>query len=395
MILTKIKYVLFIVLLFMQNFALISTTEFGINGLVIYLFILSLIDFKDYYLRIKKSVLLILITVIFFLLISGFVNNSFVFSQILRTIMIVWLVYTSNIFIKNVYTEKNGKLFFDIFIKVAFVFFLYGFYEFYANKHSFPLFLNVFNNNPSYGVRGLNMYYHGWVNKTRLYNAFFEPSAFCIFSVYMLFFISTFKNLSRFLKLMMISSIIFNIYFTYARSGDIVMFYFLLIFIIYGIFRIKSDLIDYLFLLLPFINLLIMSSFGLQMFTDDSSYIRTYSALYYLGKSFSSIKYVLFGHASGGVLIADTSHGFVTNCAHNGYVDFLYQYGVVFLILFVIFLKKLIGSITNYKFKFLFVGVVTTAACFGNYFLIETFVVILVLFYNYCLYQCEENVDDY
>lgn len=391
MVLTKIKYLLFILLLFMQNFALISTSDFGISGLVVYLLIISFIDFKDYYLHIKKSLLIVLIIVIIFLLGSCLINNSLVLTQILRNLMIIWLVYISNIFIKGIYVEGNEKIFFDILIKVAFFFFLYGFYEFYANIHSLPLFLNIFNNNPSYGIRQMDYYYHGWINNTRLYNVFFEPSVFCTFSVYMLFLISTFKDISNFFKIMLMSIIGFNIYFTYARSGDIIIVYFLLIFFVYGICKIKSDIVDYIFLLLPFITLFIMSSYGLKTFTDDSSYIRTYSALFYLGKSFSSIRYILFGHASGSVLVSDATHGFVTNCAHNGYVDFLYQYGLIFLILLIIFLKKLIGNIDNYRLKFLFVGVVATAACFGNCFLIETFAVMIVLVYNYCLYQYKEE----
>lgn len=107
MVLTKIKYLLFILLLFMQNFALISTSDFGISGLVVYLLIFSFINFKDYYLHIKKSLLIVLIIVIIFLLGSCLINNSLVLTQILRNLMIIWLVYISNIFIKGIYVEGN------------------------------------------------------------------------------------------------------------------------------------------------------------------------------------------------------------------------------------------------------------------------------------------------
>ena len=392
--LTRIIYLIFIVLLFLQNFALVKTESFGLNGLVVFLIIYSLFNFKQYYIRFKKSFILLFISVTIFIFLSSFVNHSFAINQILRNYMIIWLVYSSNIFMKKVFQDKNERVFFDIFIKIAFMFFTYGFYEMYANKHYLPLFMNIFSNNPSYGIRSLTQYYHGWINKARLYNVFFEPSVFATFSIYILFLVGTLKNITKKKKNILMMIIIFNIYFSYSRTGYIIIIYMLIMYIVYKLLKTKKIHFELVFLMLPFITLFFMYMIGLNIFDDGSSNIRTYSGIYYLKQSFTSTIHIIFGHATGSVLVADVTDEFVANCAHNGYVDFLYQYGIIVFIAIIAFLKSLIKKVDSSEYKYLFVGAITTCCCFGNCLAIETIVALIVIIYNYCLYHRTEEIDD-
>ena len=45
----KIEYLVFIILLFLQNFALIRTSDFGINGMILFLFLISVLNARKYY----------------------------------------------------------------------------------------------------------------------------------------------------------------------------------------------------------------------------------------------------------------------------------------------------------------------------------------------------------
>ena len=45
----------------------------------------------------------------------------------------------------------------------------YGVYQLIASKLQMPMFFNIFNNNPSYGARGLFESYSGWTKDIRIY----------------------------------------------------------------------------------------------------------------------------------------------------------------------------------------------------------------------------------
>lgn len=381
----KIEYFLFIVLLFLQNFALIKTSEFGINGMTCFLFLLTIVNAKKYYGKIKKKTFIILVMSILFLFVSSVVNNTFYISQIFRYIMVFWLIYISNIYINNIYEKGHQEYFFKMYTGILFIFMLYGIYELIANIYSLPLVLNIFGNNPSYEPKTLYRYYGGWADRTRLYNAFFEPSVFSVFLVYNIFLVREIKNIPKLKKIMLYSLMIFNLIFTYARTGYVTMIYMCGIYIIYNKFlknKGRTSIIDGIMLLLPFFNLLIMYFLGLSLFNDLSSLSRTYSGIYYLQRSVSDIKYIIFGHSTGSIVNGEITTKYIEKQAHNGYVDIMYQFGIIIFIAFFRFLYNKIKVIKNRKY--LIVGVLATFCCFASYFCVETIVVQIVLIYNFC-----------
>lgn len=381
----KIEYFLFIVLLFLQNFALIKTDEFGINGMTCFLFLLSVLNAKRYYSKVKKKTFLILMASISFLFISAFFNDTFYISQIFRYIMVLWLIYMANIYINSIYEKNEQEYFYNLYTKILLIFMLYGIYELIANIYSLPLVLNVFGNNPSYEPKTLYRYYGGWADKTRLYNAFFEPSVFSVFLVYNIFFVKEMKNIPRLRKKMLYYLMIFNLIFTYARTGYVTMIYMIGIYILYDKIlknKQKTSFIDAIMLLLPFFNLFIMYFIGLNLFNDLSSLARTYSGIFYLQNSFSTIKNILFGHSIGSITNGEITMKYIEKQAHNGYVDIMYQLGIIAFISLLIFLYNRIRSVKNKRY--LIVGVLATFCCFASYFCVETIIVQIVLIYNFC-----------
>lgn len=377
--------IIFIVLLFLQNFALITTDDFGINGMVCWLFLISILNFKIYYAKIQRKRFILLLLVVLFVFLSSIVNKTYYITQILRYIMIFWLMYASNLYIERIYIKKEQKHFFNLYTNILLIFLLYGIYELIANIFQLPLFINIFANNPSYAQRGLYRYYGGWNDSTRLYNAFFEPSAFSVFLVYNFFFIKEMKDISKNKKIALYILIIFNLIFTYARTGYVMFLYMCGIYFIYNVILAKKEktpIIDILVLSLPFVNVLIMYFIGLNLFDDLSSLGRTYSAIYYLFNSFSNFKHILFGHSIGSIVNGEVSVKYVEQQAHNGYVDIIYQLGLIMFIGFFIFLYKKVKQIKHKKY--LIIGVLSTFCCFASYFCVETLVVQLVLIYNFC-----------
>lgn len=380
----KIEYIIFILFVFFQNFALINTSSFGISASVCFFALISLLDIKKYYRIFKKKFLLLLLIIFVFLAITSLINGSVLVSQILKVLMIIWLIYISNIYVKEVFSSKENKSYFcRAYINILMLLLLYGFYEVFAEQLHLPLFLNVFSNNLSYGSHTLYDYFHGWVNSARLYSVFFEPSVFSIFLVFNFFFIKEIYDIPKIKKFFVYFLILFNLFFTYSRTGYITFIYMCIIYIYYEKMKKNNNFINFIVLMLPFFTLYMMYAIGLAMYNDKSSLMRTYSGIYYLNESFSSIKYVLFGHGCGSIVSATITEKYIANCANNGYVDILYQYGLVAMFFYYKFLKNIIERVC-YK-KYLIVGTLGTLCCFASYYLVESIVILLVIIYNYVI----------
>ena len=380
----KIEYLVFIILLFLQNFALIRTSDFGINGMILFLFLISVLNARKYYFKIKKETFIVLVLGILTLFISSIINNTFYITQIIRFIMIFLLIYISNIYINEIFVNENKESFFKIYTNVLLIFLIYGIYELIANIYSLPLFMNVFANNPSYGERGLYRYYGGWADRTRLYGTFFEPSVFSVFLTYNIFLVKE-LNLKKLKKYILYVLMLFNLFFTYARTGYVTFVYMVGIYFLYEMIlknMKKTSIVDFLILLLPFFNLILMYFLGLNLFSDLSSLGRTYSAIYYLKAAFQNVKNILFGHSAGSIINSDITIKYIEKQAHNGYVDIIYQFGLIAFVYIIYFLYKKIQKI-NYK-KYLILGVLSTFCCFASYFCVETIIVEVVLIYNFC-----------
>lgn len=387
----KIEFVLFCVLLFLQNFALLKTNEFGFNGFFIFLLIITIFNAKYYFKFTKKEIVLYII-IIGILLFGSFFNSVFYYTQILRVLMQLFIIRMTYMYMKKVYNDGNDSLFYNIYIKILLVFLLYGVYEFIAIRSNLPLFLNIFSNNPSYTIRDIYSYFSGWNNKYRLYNVFFEPSIFSIFIAYNFYFVMIYKKISKKTKIFLSFLMLFNLYFSYARTGYLVFAYMMIIFVLFKILKNKSKYLAPLILLLPFLNLYVMYLYGLNTFTDLSSYTRTYSGLYYFNNSFDNLKHILIGHGCGSIV----NHpkyliNYIDSSSHNGYVDILYLYGLPVLLVVVSFFKKIFNISKNNKWFVL--GLLSTFLCFENYYTVETIVGILTIFAVYCIMgdKNEEN----
>lgn len=385
----KIEYFLFIILLFFQNFAIIKTDSFGISGLVIFLLMISIFQFKTFYYKINIKYLVFMLLMISVLILGAFLNDILYITQIIKVIMNIWLIYVAYIYIKKIYKDKNQEYFWNLYAKIALLMFLYGIYEFIAIRNSLPLVLNVFNNNPSYYVRSVYDYFSGWNEGYRLYNVFFEPSAFSAFLVYNLFLIKENRYMKKSLKIILYVLIIFNLIFTYARTGWVTMCYMIIIYMSYKLLSNKAKVLDNIFFLFPIINIIIMHFVGLVLYTDKSSVARTYSAIYYLQESFDSIKSFLFGHGCGSIANGTVHLNNIDTSAHNGYCDIIYQYGMPIFIYLLEVIKHKIINIK--KHRYLIVGVIGTLCCFANYYVVETFIVLAILIFIYCE---EENMEE-
>lgn len=377
-----LEYFLFIVSVFFQNFALINTKDFGIAASICFLLFFSIFHLNSFYRKFNKKFLLFLLFFTTFLFISLFVNNLSSFTQILKLLMVVWLVYASNIYIKEIFKNQKSKYYFcNIYATTLILLLIYGLYEVMAERYSLPLFLNVFSNNSSYGEHTLYDYFHGWINTSRLYSVFFEPSVFSVFLVFNFFFVKEINEVSSFKKRVLYFLILFNLLFTYSRTGYITFIYILVIYILFEKLKVKNGFIIFIILMLPFITLYLMYFVGLYLYDDKSSLMRTYSGIYYLQESITSFKYIVFGHGCGSIISATITEKYVANCANNGYVDIIYQYGIIALLLFCEYLNNIVKLVNNKKY--LILGIFSTFCCFASYYCVETIVILMVIIFNY------------
>lgn len=379
----KIEIVIFIILLFLQNFSIITTKSFGIAGITIFL-VYVFFRYKLYF-KINKKIILVGASFVIFTLLSQFVNHSFNFSQIIRYSMIIFIAWTTIKFIEEIY-KTNQKDFFDkVFFSAIMVITIYGVYQLIASKLELPLLFNIFNNNPSYGARGLFESYTGWMNDVRIYTTFYEPSSYALFLTIAYFYIMHFSNLNKDQKFVLTAMTLFNIFFTFARSGWVTFVYYIAIYYAFMLFENNYKLkkiVKIGIVLLPIITLLIMGTLGVYIFKDLSSTGRTYSSIYYLSNTFDSIKGILVGHGLGSMfnIPSDlTYNGYaVENFAHNGYIDILYQFGIPFFILVIYVLLRYIKQ-KNIDNDWLVYATIFTLCCFGSMYSVESIIILVCL----------------
>lgn len=104
----KLEIVIFIILLFLQNFAIINTKEFGIAAITIFL-IYIFIKYKMYQKITIKSAIIVA-SILLFVVISQICNKAFNFLQIGRYSMILFIGWTSIKYMEKV-KEINQKNF--------------------------------------------------------------------------------------------------------------------------------------------------------------------------------------------------------------------------------------------------------------------------------------------
>jgi len=386
----KLDIIIFIILLFFQNFAIIKTNSFGIAALTVFLLYIA-IKYKIY-LKLNKKIMISLFCLLFFITFSQLMNNAFDILQLLRFFMIIFVAYITIEYIKNIYLSQREAFFNKIFTIVLITISIYGIYQLLAGKFNLPLILNFFNNNPSYGARGIFEDYTGWVDTARLYTTFYEPSAYAIFITFAYFYIMNTKSDKKTINIITTILVVVNLFFTYSRSGWVTFAYFIIIYFMFKILKRESVLKKIgkaITVLLPFITLIIMSTLGVYIFKDLSSMGRTYSSLYYISNSVNNIKSFLIGHGLGAML--KVSEGLLYNgyivekFSHNGYIDIIYQLGVPFFSIIIVSLLKGINK-AKLSNNWIVYASVFTLCCFGSVYNVESIIsmVCLIVSTAYC-----------
>ena len=120
-----------------------------------------------------------------------------------------------------------------------------------------------------------------------------------------------------------------------------------------------------------------MSVLGLALFDDASSKARTYSSLYYLENTFDSLKSILIGHGLGSISqIPDGTlynNYQIENFAHNGYIDIMYQLGIIFFVALMLFIYNKLKK-KNLENNWLILAIIYTLCCFGTMFNVESII---------------------
>lgn len=384
-----------VISIFLQGYSVINTEGFGIPILVliiIYLFLKNKLFIKGFE---KKFIIFNIIILICMFI--GFVLNkgNLDFFKVMRIEMILIIAYCFYQYINFLIRVNKFKNFICALRNISILISLYGIYQFIAYKLGLPMFLNIFRNNPSYGL-SINIYDYyggGWTNN-RVYATFTEPSFYGVFLVVlivMFYFINVKgKNILMFMLLV-------NLYLTFSRSAWIAFIYIILFYIIIKIFyKIKSikRIILAIAMLMPIINIMIVKYANNKIFNDFSSQARTNSVLFYLNGVFDSIKTFLFGHGLGSMQNNYNINSYINYMleqnAHNGYIEILYEFGVVTFIILLIFIYLFVKKI-NTKDSYIIYLVVSMTSLLGTSFYVESTLILIILFIVVIKNRSSEN----
>lgn len=377
-------YGIFWILLFLQNFAVITTAEFGISAVVFFL-VLIFFYYRGFK-TISKNLIWFICVLLGVSILSACFNTFFSWSQFVRLLMIVFTAWASYKFTIVVLKDNQvGKEKIALYIIILFM--LYGIYQFVAVSHGWPHFLNIFSNNTSYTPRDIYGYFGGWTGtKSRVYGVFSEPSFYatflCLCFVLLQIVDEKNKKLNRMAKVL----IILNLYLTGSRSGWMIFAYLLLVIVLmklneHNYLADKFVMIGAFFV--PFIIVLIMNwLIEAGIYNDASAFSRTYSSLYYLSHSFDSLKDILLGHSLGYSWSLNwDKNGYIESVAHNGYIEIIYTFGCSFFLYLIFMIKNLGKYIKSHKLRMLFYSSCIAVCMFGTDFNVESICALLGLMY--------------
>ncbi len=379
----KIEMIIFVILLFLQNFAIIKTKSFGISALVIFLIFLT-IKYK-FVMKPNWNFIRIMCVFTIVILLSSAINGYMNIMQVIRLYMIFFVIWSAYKYIKLIQEKKQISFFYNIFSIAIIVITSYGIYQLIASNFKLPMFLNFFSNNPSYGERKIFEVYTGWVDTGRIYSTFYEPSAYGIFLSMAYFFIMNQDSVSKKQKIAITILSFINIIFTYSRSAWVTFVYFICIYLLFRLLKKESILKKIgkaCIIILPLISLTIMSTLGLTIFKDLSSIKRSYSSLYYLQESTNSIKDVMIGNGVGSVskeegdIIFNNVH--IEKFTHNGYIEIAYQLGLPFLIFVIYVILKYLKN-KGMTDNWIAYASIFTLCCFGSMYCVESITALLVI----------------
>lgn len=386
----KIEINIFLFCVFFQNFAIYYNENFGIAALTA--FLIYIVIKKRYYEKLDKNFILFCVFFLFNSLLSSIVNQKFNFIVILRTFMILFDVFVAYKYVRDTY-KHNKEYFLKVFKRMFCIILLNGIYQLIASYNNFPVILNVFNNNPSYGGKSIYELYGGWNNSFRIYSTSFEPSMHCLIVNLAFFFLIAFdsKRKSKFNIIIYFLSII-NILLTFSRSGWIIFVICIGSFVLYKLlYENYKKLYITIMILMPIICLIVMYFLGQIIFTDLSSNSRTYSAIYYLNIAKDNFTTLIIGRSVGSLQQDyESNYRFIENnsfiepYAHNGYIEIMYQLGTPFLIVFLIFIVKFIERGKIKKYNWLSYAAFVSLFCFSKAYAVESasILVTIIIFYS-------------
>lgn len=390
---------LFILSILFQSFAPIKTENYGISFLTLMCIFVFLVYNRK--LLFKKKYIYFLLIINIYLFINLLFNQMFNILKILRFNMLYFIIITTFMYMNFLNSISKIDEFFQKFINYSIFVCVYGLYQKLSYKYMLPQFLNIFIDNPSYvkNSRDLFYIYGGWVEKERLYATFFEPSVYAVFLVVVyviLIYSKSSSKINKFKKLILFILLIINLYFTYSRTGWGAIFYIVILVTINKIVRIeklKKLFFINLIIILPFLNMFVLKYFNEVKYTDLSSKARISSPIYYLKNSLDSPCKFLIGHGLGSIqsnyslfLFEDS---FVESYAHNGYVEFIYELGIVWLLFFIIFYYRFCYKINDNDKRFVYGIILPVLMGFEQFIYIESILSILILTYYIFLYDVE------
>lgn len=390
---TVIMY-LFIIALILQSFSVVQIGESGIP-LIVVACIIIYIKYnmvKTINLKFIQFSMMILIKIIGDILIVGTPINS-----IIRLSIVLFISYTSYMYIKNIFLSNKQEIFFKRFINVVIINGIYGIYCIIGCRFYLPWFMNYFRNNPSYGINTNPFFYteNSWIEGARIATTFSEPAFYAAF-LSLCFVILYHMKLSKKRKVIYNLILVINFCGTYSRVGYVSIAYILGIYILYMIlsyiinYKVLYKFIKYFIIVLPFLTPIFMKLANEHVFNDLSSKTRSESAYFYMMKSFENLKSIFWGHGYKSMQMNFTSNIYTSNYvdlfAHNGIVEFTYELGVLAFIIIMIYIITLISKINNFPMRVNVLTVIVSINCFGTYYNIEAIIALISILVSAAIY---------
>lgn len=399
----KLELSIITISIFLQAFAIIKTSSFGISLwilLMVYVALKYEVDYSNKSLKqfistnleqiwhTHKKFILFNVIFVVFIIISYLLNKSAInYIKIIRIEMLIFSAYIFYSYLKRLNNIQVEYMYKNIYISTI-ILTVYSVYQYFSYFFNGPLFLNIFRNNPSYNskVNFYDYYGGGWI-QNRIYGISSEPSFYGSFLVILLIIFILNKTYSRYKKNVAIALIILNLIFTFARSAYMELMYILIGYAMFKVFEkyklnIGKKVLIGITVMIPIFNISILYFANKFIFKDASSDARTNSVLYYLRDSFISFKSFIIGHGLGSIqqnIGSVKSDKLIEAFAHNGYVEVLNEMGIIGVAFIAVALIYLIRNIKNNSMRYLATLVVVVPNTFRTNFYIETLLATMIL----------------
>lgn len=357
----------------------------GISISMIILFTMALFNWEK--LKVDLNLFLTCFIIINWMILSSWLNVPYEIwiSRIGKITLLLLMLLISNAIFRFNY---NLDIFFTALDKVVIIGCIYGLYQFIAPNYNLPYFLNIFSTNVTFHPKDLYDYYAGWVDFYRSYGVFAEPSFYSVFlaiySLRLLFFYS--GSLKSKISIWILFGL--NIILAFSRAGyaiiGIIIFTYIISQIVFNdknsniLRRSVNIILGFVLISLPLFMPLIMEYLNQNVFEDLSSSGRALSQGYYLMQSIKDPHILGFGVGSiKANMLESAVMGEIEAYAHNGVVSLIYEMGIIVVLVYYAIMFYWLLSWKNSKFALCFVGAIAGMLCFGDYYYIESHLLLL------------------